>query len=410
MLRWLRDNLSTLALAVTLAVMVWASAVSGADPVVEQVLPQAVPVEVHDLAEGLVLVGPVRGEARVTVRAPRSVFEQLTAADITLEADLAGLGPGVHQVPLAAGILRRPARVTAIDPAFLTLTLEPIASRSVPVVLRTLGAPAVGFRVDRPEVQPAEVTVWGPATHIERVAQVVAEVNLTGLRQDLDLRVPLLPVDPSDQVVDGVTVTPAEARVVARIEQLGGYRDVAVKVVIVGQLEPGYWVTRITVSPPILTVYSADPEIVALLPGFVETEPLVLTGADSDLEVRLALDLPPGVAPVGEQSVLVQVGVAAIESSLTVTRTLDVQGLGRGLAAVASPDSVSVILRGPLPVLERLSVHDVRVVVDLLDLGVGTHQITPRVVVLPAGVTAQAVLPATVEVSIALAGATPAAP
>lgn len=410
MLRWLRDNLSSLALAATLAVMVWASAVSAADPVAEQVLPQAVPVELHGLAEGLVLVGPVRGEARVTVRAPRSVLDQLTAADITLEADLSGLAAGEHQVVLSAEIARRPARVTAIDPPALTLTLEPIASRAVPVVLRTLGAPAVGYRVEPPTVEPAEVTVWGPATHIERVAQVVAEVNLTGLRQDLELLVPLLPVDPSDQVVDGVTAEPAEARVVARVEQLGGYRDVAVKVVIQGQLEPGYWVTSITVSPPILTVFSADPEIVALLPGFVETEPLILTGADGDLEVRLALDLPPGVAPVGEQSVLVQVGVAAIESSLTVTRTLEVQGLGRGLVAAASPDSVSVILRGPLPVLERLSVQDVRVVVDLLDLGPGTHQLTPRVVVLPAGVTAQAVLPATVEVSIVQGGATPPAP
>jgi YbbR domain-containing protein len=103
---------------------------------------------------------------------------------------------------------------------------------------------------------------------------------------------------------------------------------------------------------------------------------------------------------VGEQTVLVQVGVAAIESSLTVTRSLDIQGLGHGLYATPSPDTVSVILTGPLPVLERLSLEDVRVILDLLDLGIGTHQVTPQVIVLPSGVTAQAVLPATVEVTI----------
>jgi YbbR domain-containing protein len=195
-------------------------------------------------------------------------------------------------------------------------------------------------------------------------------------------------------------VEPAEVQVRARVVQLGGYRDVAVKVIIEGQVEPGYWVTRITVSPPVITVYSSDAESVVLLPGFVETEPLVLTGASSDLSRRLALNLPSGVAPVGEQTVLVEVGVAAIESSLTVTRELEVQGLGPGLYASPSPDTVSVILSGPLPVLERLTLSDVRVVLNLRELGVGSHQVTPEVVVLPSGLVAQAILPATIEVTI----------
>jgi YbbR domain-containing protein len=190
-------------------------------------------------------------------------------------------------------------------------------------------------------------------------------------------------------------------QVSARVVQLGGYRDVAVKVIIEGQVEPGYWVTRITVSPPVVTVYSADAESVVVLPGFVETEPLVLTGASADLSRRLTLSLPEGVAPVGEQTVLVDVGIAAIESSLTVTRQLEIQGLGPGLYASPSPDTVSVILSGPLAVLERLTLSDVRVVLDLRDMGIGTHQVAPEVVVLPSGLVAQAILPATIEVTIA---------
>jgi YbbR domain-containing protein len=290
--------------------------------------------------------------------------------------------------------------VTEIQPASLELTLEPLATRSVPVQVRTLGTPAVGYRVLSPEADPTEVTVSGPASAVDRVAQALAEVSLSGQRGNLDQAVQLLPVDPSGQSVPGVRVEPAEVQVTARVEQLGGYRDVAVKVIIEGQVEPGYWVTRITVSPPVITVYSADAEAVVVLPGFVETEPLVLTGASSDLSRRLALDLPEGVAPVGEQTVLVEVGVAAIESSLTLTRQLEVQGLGTGLYATPSPDTVSVIISGPLPVLEGLTLSDVRVVLDLRDMGVGTHQVTPEVVLLPSGLVVQAILPATIEVNI----------
>jgi YbbR domain-containing protein len=51
-------------------------------------------------------------------------------------------------------------------------------------------------------------------------------------------------------------------------------------------------------------------------------------------------------------------------------------------------------------VLESLTLNDVRVVLDLRDMDVGAHQVTPEVILLPSGLTAQAILPATIEVSI----------
>lgn len=400
MLRWLKDNLGSLLLAFVMSLLVWVSAVSAADPSEERVFPSPVPIQIQGLAPDLTIVGVPAAAAQVSLRAPRSVWSQLTPDHLHLLADLSGLGAGLHTVPLTARVDLRPAQVTSLEPASLTLTLEALGTRAVPVRVRALGTPAVGYRAQSPEVAPTEVTVVGPSSSVARVAQVLAEVNLTGLRADLVDTVPLLPVDPDGQVVDGVRVEPESARVQVQIQQLGGYRDVAVKVVIEGQVAAGYWVTSISVSPPVVTVYSSDPEAVSVLPGFVETEPLVLTGASSDIERRLALDLPAGITPVGEQTVLVRVGIAAIETSLTVTRSLEVQGLGPGLFAQASPDSVSVILTGPLPVLEALAPEDVRVVVDLLDLGVGTHQVTPQVVVIPGGVVARAVLPSTIEVVI----------
>jgi len=145
---------------------------------------------------------------------------------------------------------------------------------------------------------------------------------------------------------------------------------------------------------------------VAVLPGFVETEPLDLTGSRSSFERRLALDLPEGITPVGAQTVLVQVEISTIESSLTLTLPVEFQGLGSGLAATPSPDSVSVILTGPVSALSNLQPGDVRVYLDLRDLRIGTHQVTPQVVVLPAGVITQTILPEAIQVTLSRA-ATP---
>ena len=98
----------------------------------------------------------------------------------------------------------------------------------------------------------------------------------------------------------------------------------------------------------------------------------------------------------------VKVAVEAIQSSLTVEIVPEIQGLGPSLTATVSPETVEGILSGPLPLLETLETNDVRVVLGLFGLPLGTHQIEPQVVV-PAGMAAQSILPATVQVDVFVA-------
>jgi YbbR domain-containing protein len=175
---------------------------------------------------------------------------------------------------------------------------------------------------------------------------------------------------------------------------------VAVVPITQGQVQTGYRVTNLTVSPTLVTVVSANPEAVDLLPGYVETEPIVLSGASSTLEEQVRLSLPEGFTVVGEESVLVQVSIAPIETSITITRRLEWEGLAPGLTATASPSSVSVILTGPLLTLDQLRPEEVRVVVDLTGLGLGTHQVTPLVVDVPSQVVVGSILPDVLEVTL----------
>lgn len=75
------------------------------------------------------------------------------------------------------------------------------------------------------------------------------------------------------------------------------------------------------------------------------------------------------------------------------------QGLGRGLEGAFSPDTVGVILSGPLSDLEALEAGDVRVVVDVSDYGPGTHFV-PLAVEKPESLDVQAIIPDHLEVVI----------
>jgi YbbR domain-containing protein len=279
--------------------------------------------------------------------------------------------------------------------------LEHEIDQVIPVRVEVEGAPPLGYLKRAPIVDPLQVTVRGPSTYVTRVVEAVARISVQDSVDDVtaELRVQLR--DDEGRSVPFVTVSPEAIEVRVPIEQSVYYRPLVVKVTLTGTLPSGYWITGISVDPPSVTVFGL-PDALTALPGHIETEPISLEGAQADIIERPALIAPPNVSVVMSEQPVVRVAVEAVQSSLTAVVTPTLQGLGSGYTATVVPDTVELILSGPLPVLEALDEGDVRVVLDLFGLGPGTYANEPRIVV-PEGVTAQSVLPATLQVEIFVA-------
>lgn len=415
-LRWLISNLSALLLAFALAVVVWISAVTEADPNVERI--RTVPIEVIGQNRDMLLINMETDQVRITLRTPQSVWERYGAAENALEAwvDLTGLDSGQHLVEVQYRINPSftPVRVVQVSPDVITIEQQLLDSRSFPVNLEITGEPVVGYQKGLAARNPATVTVSGPAEQVAQVEEVRAALDITDATETIQTSVPLLPVNGSGDPVEGVNVTPSEVEVTQPITLQESYRNVVVRVVTTGQVANGYKLTNISVAPPNVVVFSPNPDLVNSLPSFVETEPIDLTGATDDLETFVDLNLPEGVSVTGDPTVLVQVSIGVLEDSLRVTLPVSPVGLLPGQAAVISPDMVDVILSGPVPILNRMTSTDVRVIADLRGLDFGTHQVDLSVDVLPDQVQVETILPSTVEVEIITAPTTtptsPAAP
>ncbi len=401
--RWWKRNFSTLLMSFLLAVAVWVSAVLSEDPNEVRVYPRPVAVSVVGLGKGLMTVDGLPASVRVTLRAPRSVWASLEGDPTGVQAfvNLSGLTPGVYAVPVQVRVAAQPVEVVGVTPARLQITLDRRLTREVPVRVDLRGEVAVGYYASAPVVHPAAVEVSGPALAVQKVTAVRGQVSIEGVRETFKREIALTPVDADGRQVAGVTVQPSRAMVTVAVRQLGGYRDVAVKVRLVGQVANGYRITNVTVSPPVVTVFSQQPQKVRNLPGFVETEALDISGATDDIDARLKLVLPEGISLVGEDTVLVQVNVAAIETSVTMSLPVEVTGLSADLEVKEiSPKLVDVILSGPLPVLEGLQPSAVRVAIDASGLTAGTYQLKPTVEVLKDKVKVESFLPVTVEVTL----------
>lgn len=394
-------NMSTFLLAFALAFAVWISAVVAADPNEERDFPTPLPLEVRGLDPNLILIGNLPTEVQVRLSAPASLWEQLASDSLVAYIDLNDVSGGEHVVPIQIESNLRPIRVVKVTPGELSIALEPRAVRELPVVARVIGEPALGFQISAISLSPIEATVVGPVSLMAEVAELQAVLDVTGARASISTVVIIQAVDSAGSVLSGLSIEPSQANMSLSVLQAGGYRDVAVKVETIGQPASGFRVTNISVSPPVVTLFSTDPEIVASLPGFVSTLPLDLTSLNENLQTRLALALPAGVIVVGEeQNVEVEIGIAPIETSVLLNLNVEVIGLANGYKAELSPQSVSVILSGPLSVLQNLGADDVRLFIDVSGLPVGTHLLEPQAEILPDGVQLLSITPTSIEVVI----------
>lgn len=401
-LRWIGSNIPLLVLSFVLASLAWVVALEQEDPTLEEPYSQLIPITLSGLPEGMVIVGEFNERVQVTVRAPGSVLRTLTVDDFTATVDLSGLRPGVYQVAVQLVLNKQPSQITSIGPEYVTLELESEAEKTVPVHVQIEGEKTLGYVMRAPTIVPRQVVVSGPSSYVNRVIEATTVVSVQDASADVEGEFQLRLRDSEGQPVPYVTLTPEMVSVRVPIELSGYYRPLPIKVILEGQIAPGYRTTDVTVEPPTVTVFGAL-DVIDTLPGYIETEPIDVEGAQADVIARPALNVPPNVAVVpGQQPVEVRISIEPLESGLTMEVKPELQGLGPGLTATTSLEGVQIILSGPLPLLEELEADDVRVVLDLFELPRGTHQIEPEVIV-PEGVTVQSILPATVQVEIATA-------
>jgi YbbR domain-containing protein len=414
MFHWLATNFRTLLLAFALAIAVWVTAVTAANPDVTQVYPHPVPIEIIGQDPGLIMTGgEVPQQVEVTLRAPQSVWNRLISGDASIRAvvDLSGLGVGTHQVNVRVQIGITPVLIISVTPQTFDLSMEKQVTRSLPIDLTLSGNPAVGFQAGPAELTPGNVVVSGPESLVSKVDHIKATLDLTNARQNITASIQLQVEDVNGSIISGVAVLPDIVQVSVPIIQQGGYRDMAVKVMTVGNPSSGYSLTSVAAFPPIVTVYSANSDIIDSMPGYVETTSLDLSGAQSDIEKQLGIVLPPGVTLIGDQFVTVRVGIAPIEGSRPMSYLpVEMNGLTKGLQAHLSPQTVDIILSGPISVLDTLVFSDVHVQVDLSGLIPGTYQLTPTISFTQQNLVVESILPGTVEVVISKAGATTPTP
>jgi YbbR domain-containing protein len=395
--------LPTLLTALVLAIIVWVSSVTASDP--NQIITYETPIRLEILGQNpdLVITHQEVEGVTVTLRAPRSVHARLANDPSLINANinLSGLEAGDHTLIPEVMVDLRPVQVVEVTPASIDLSLEKVASRTIPISLVQTGTLPVGYQTRNTKLSQSEAKLVGPESLVQTVVEVAATINVSELTTNINRTLDLKPLNEAGVEVEGVVLSPNRVDVSIDVEQLVGYRNVFVKIVTRGSVAQGYHLTNIVVNPPTLTVYAENPDLVRGMPAYIETEPVNLNGAQQSFESRVGLQLQEGIVVIGDQTVLVSVGVEAIYNSTQILGIpVTAINLAGGLQAKLSPPTVDVYISGPMNLLENIGTASVHVTLDLTGLTEGTYQLAPKVELDRPELRLDSTLPGLIEIVI----------
>jgi YbbR domain-containing protein len=204
---WKRDiGIRLLALALAVALWFVASEDLRTEPVAmeERVLPAT--VRLVGVAKELIPFQDVP-QVEVRLRGPSNVPvpEQLEAY-----IDMRGKRAGQYHLAVHVSVPSR-FSVLAVKPEHIAVRLEPETTRRFSVVTALIGLPP-GVEVVIGQPEPAEVTVSGAKSDIERVARVYAIATYDTSEDSVLTEVRV--VDGTDRDVADLTIEPTQVRVV----------------------------------------------------------------------------------------------------------------------------------------------------------------------------------------------------
>jgi YbbR domain-containing protein len=247
----------------------------------------------------------------------------------------------------------------------------------------------------------ASVDVSGPATFVRKVAYAEARVRIDASGLDVSQDVDLTARDASEATVDFVTLNPPRVHVQIQVGSQTRSESVPVDPIVTGAPAAGYVVTSIETTPPIVSV-QGQADALALLKGKVNTKPVSIAGATSDVSVNRDLDLPAGVTSDTTGQIVIVVHLQPQSSTRSLVIGVVPVGAHPDRVYTLSTLSVSVTLGGATAALNALDTSTLVANASVADLGVGTFTVQVTVTV-PAGIKVVAVSPVTITVTVAAA-------
>jgi YbbR domain-containing protein len=133
-----------------------------------------IPVDPHQLPDGLTLVGPAIKEIEIRVKGPVPVLDDLRQNVPRYKLDLSGVAVGMESIAVNPDLIEMPVgtRITRVNPAYVKVKVDRLLKKQVPVTVAVSGKPAGSYAIDGTLVKPSTILICGPETAVGLVDEI----------------------------------------------------------------------------------------------------------------------------------------------------------------------------------------------------------------------------------------------
>ena len=366
----------------------------------------------------------------VTVKARRSVIEDLDKDDIYATADIEDM-TSLNTVEIQYYSSKYDSEIEDIDGSIenVLLSIETRLTDIFVLEVASSGEPADGYELDSVSAEQNQVRVSGPESVVSSIASAIATVDVSGATSSISTYVDVKLYDSDGNSIDtsDLTLNITSVKVTATVLPL---KTVPIEVEVGGTPADGY-VTNgvVTVDPETVRLAGRSALLSSIDSIVIPAETVNIDGCTSSLQLTVNLEdyLPDGItlSDSGSGTVNITVGIEAAETqSLSVNLsdiTLDnipdgykaqIVSVSDGSGTVtqtSSRSTLSVTLSGLSASIDAVTLSSLAPVIDVGSaVGssntsrdyTGTYTATVSLTV-PDGLTMENVLTATIEVAAA---------
>ncbi len=379
--RSLLASTTTLILSFILAIVIWFNAVQAQDPETRRSV--QIPVTYVGLPENVIITEPANPQQNilVTYQGRTSIIKDLQASDFSAIIDLSDIPYDQAQsVPIQ--IDTPTSKITAnASPEEIDIYLEAVKTVTIPVKVNLGGSEARGYIRQAELVDPSEITISGKASEVEALDFAQVTVILNGENQTLIRNARPIYYDRQGQVasVRNLDVSTQDVQVTVPIQESADFAQKIISVNIIGEPAQGYRLLSASVQPSSVLVTGRPTQL--QVPFNVRTEPIDITGLTEPFSGPVTLILPEGITQDEVAEIIVDVQIEPFRSSKIFNHLVEVQGLDPEKEAIVTPETVRIVLFGPLPVLESLTDQEILVTVDAFGLENGEYTLEPMITI-----------------------------
>ncbi|MEN8136125.1 MAG: CdaR family protein [Thermodesulfobacteriota bacterium] len=151
-------------------------------------------MEITNLPQDLVISNQFRKQIEVTINGPRGLVRNISSQHITRPVDLANAQPGSHVIKNTPESIKitKGVQIQNIRPALITLTIDRLLAKELPIKPVLKGKAATGYEVAAFIANPPTLGLTASASILEKeVFLLTKPIDITGRKTDFTIQIPL---------------------------------------------------------------------------------------------------------------------------------------------------------------------------------------------------------------------------